>query len=119
MKERPPCRYLLRPPGDEHPESLAEEAGEKRIEAGLRVQEAVHLVQQGHVRGQLLVDLMYRWRRETIWLILTTITLVFVVQDSGQRKILTWSSMRPHTVLLNPQEKNNQNFQSGIRFSIL
>jgi hypothetical protein len=49
--------HLFRAPGDEDPEGLAEEAGEEGVEARLRVQEAVHLVQQGHVRGQFLIDL--------------------------------------------------------------
>ena len=48
---------LLGPPGDQHPEGLAEEGGEEGVEGGLGLQEAVHLVQQGRVRGQLLVDL--------------------------------------------------------------
>ena len=48
---------LLRPPGDEHPKGLAEEGGQERVEGRRTLQEAVHLVQQGRVRGQLLVNL--------------------------------------------------------------
>ena len=48
---------LLRTPGDEHPKGLAEEGGQERVEGRRTLQEAVHLVQQGRVRGQLLVNL--------------------------------------------------------------
>ena len=49
--------YLFWSACDEDPECLAEEAGEEGVEAALPVQKAVHLVQQGHVRGQFLIDL--------------------------------------------------------------
>ena len=52
-----PLSDLLRPSCDEHPKGLAEEGGEKGIEGWWTFQERVHLVQQGGVRRQLLVDL--------------------------------------------------------------
>jgi hypothetical protein len=55
--------HLFRSPGDEDPEGLAEEAGEEGVEARLCVKEAVHLVQQGHVRGQFLIDLTISGRQ--------------------------------------------------------
>ena len=48
---------LLRTSGDEHPKGLAEEGGQEWVEGRRTLQEAVHLVQQGRVRGQLLVNL--------------------------------------------------------------
>ena len=48
---------LLRTSGDEHSKGLAEEGGQERVEGRRALQEAVHLVQQGRVRGQLFVNL--------------------------------------------------------------
>ena len=53
----PGLAHLLRPPGDQYPESLTEEARQKRVEGRAGLQKCVEFVEEAGVGGELLVDL--------------------------------------------------------------